>query len=85
MLLRFLDKLKNKIQNTALIFVFNINILSNLLCLMDIYSGFQNFSFVFHFQKKKIMKYSAFFTFFIFIRKIKKYNKTPMIPFFNKL
>ena len=43
------------------------------------------FFFRISFSEKKKMKYSAFFTFFIFIRKIKKYNKTPMITFFNKL
>ena len=74
-----LDKLKSLIQNTALFNTNDKNVASKyyqFFIFNDIYSGFEIFSLVFNFLKKKKKKkrkakYSACFSFSIFIGKLK--------------
>ena len=77
------DKLKNEIQNTILIFVFNtkmemeIQLNCRILDVLSIfYSEFQFFSFVFHFYKKTKNELQYLFFVFDFQKKNEKRKTT---------
>ena len=78
--------MKSEIKNNVLILVFNPNIENGNLKFVTFFMFkcylFWISSFVFHFSIKK--KYILCFSFFIFPGKMKtKYNKVPVISFFN--